>query len=311
MTEQPPAGAPEPQPPGVPRTPAASAGARLVATWNGLGRRDRLVLVGAIAVLVGALMMAISGGVGANGDGGIALVVALGAIAVVALRGAAIVRPGTRDAAETVLPGLALGLVAVTALDLVQPVRYSADLEVFGGPLGLAGRLVALLGAAVILAGTPPRRLGSPSLAGRLVVGGLLAMVAGWLLLLVLAEGFAMRSIESVGLFAVAVAATAPAPSGALRRGSGSIGVLARDIVRPIAALTGTLVVFEGVLSVVGELGPLAGAPAGVVGLVLYLAGGLLLAAAAFLDLRPLAASLRPSEPRSPSAPDAPTSSSA
>jgi hypothetical protein len=251
--------------------------AEIAAAWRGLGRPDQLVLGGGAVAAVGAALQLASGGRNANGSAGVAVVVLIVALAMIGLW------LGGRRRRELLvyLSGLATSLVVLTALDLIPVVRYSGSLDAFGGPVGAVGRAIALAGAAATLAGAPPDRrvVRAPRSTDRtMLVAGTAALVIAWVLLLGVAEGFAMRPIDGLGLTAAILSVTATSTIDSAQARPGTTAVLAG-----IAAL----VVLDGLVSVLGGLGGLAGSGAvSLVALAVYILGGALLGAAAAVMAR-------------------------
>lgn len=293
--------APEPTTAGPVR--AASARAWITARWGGLRGPERVALVGASLATIGALVVTGTANRNANGAAGTAVVVL--ALAVADMGFVPVLR--RRPDVAGVLVRWSSALAALAVLDMIQPIRYSGDLDVFGGAVGAAGRGLTLVGAGMLLAGVVVLRRGlvlppqpaEPRLTPIRVLhgGGAALLVLAWLILLALADGFAMRAIDAI---AVVSACLALPVADFTRR----LGVPARwsDLAAtgPAAALASlaALIIFDGALVVVSGIGELTDSGVvNVAGFALYLTAGLTLVGAAIVSLigliRPKAAITR------------------
>ena len=270
---------------------AASARAWITARWGGLRGPERVVLVGASLATIGAIVVTGTANRNANGAASTAAVIVV--LAVVGVGFVPVLR--RRPDVVGVLVGWSSALTALAVLDLIHPIRYSGDLDVFGGAAGAVGRGLTVVGAGMLLAGVValrrglalPPRTAEPRLTPIRVLlgGGAALLVLAWFVLLALADGFAMRAIDAI---AVASACLALPVADLTRR----LAVPARwsDMVAtgsPAAlASLAALIIFDGVLVVVGRIGELTGSGlVNVAGVALYLLAGFTLVGAVIVFL--------------------------
>jgi hypothetical protein len=266
---------------------------------------------GAAIAALGALVVLAGDGLNANGGAGPAPVVL----------GLAVLSAGLAAGGERVPPalrvagGLAVALVALTMLDLVPVIRYSADLAPFGGLVAVSGRVIAAIGALVVLvavaagirrvrkvleapgspdgpaADTAPKRR-RPTPARTLATFGAGMILVAWAVLLAVGEGFALRLIDGLGL-AAAILAAAVASSATGDR------LVPATFVRPVLAAVALLSVLDGLVAVVPYAGDLAASgPASVASFGVYLAVAVPLIGVLVLDLRGPFRRIRTSPPQ-------------
>ena len=254
-----------------------------------LGARERLALAGGALAIVGGLVVVAVAGSNANGVAGPEIVVVLGAAIAAA---AVLVRRGRQE----LVSALAAGVLLVAIVEAIPPIRYSADLDAFGGILGAVARAVALAGAVALLVGVAgridPRRLlpAADESAGRLpallVLAGSGVLVVGWLALVGLGVGFAPRVIDGLAIVAacLAVATTRIAAI----QGPAVIR-LALRLAPVVLSAAVAIVTLGSVLAVGDRFGDLLGSgPASLVAYLVYLASAIPLVAAVVLVVRPL-----------------------
>jgi len=253
-------------------------------TLRRIGLPAGLVGAGVGLSIAGCLVQGAVGGLNVNGATGAWPVILAGTASVgVGLLALDTGRPWLvrwRD-----LPiGIAAGVVVLAALDVAELVRGIED-AVAGGILGMAGRVVAAIGSAILLGGVAAKRRstgggswlaatrGSPSL--HLARLGALTVLGGWIVLVTQGHGFALRTIDAAALLAAIAAG--------LGLGSVAAGGLSSTAGRiSVAGACGFVVVvaLDTVLVVVGNVGPLvAGGVASAGGYVLYVAGVAILGA--------------------------------
>jgi len=255
-----------------------SAAARARALAGRFGLPAWLVIIGAVGTGIGSLLQAAAGTQNVNGAPGAWPVLLAGAAAGAAA--AAMIGPGRPALARwrDVSIGIALGVVAVALLDLVELGRGIDDATV-GGLVGRLGRVVAAASAIVLLVGLLARRRGGggPSwLAGLREtpryhvarLGGLVVIV-GWAVLVAQGQGFAIRTVDAVGVVIVGVILAGlgalASDEGSDRRGRATAGVLAAIIV---------VIGLDTAIIVAGQLDPIVrDGPATFGGYALYLAG--------------------------------------
>ena len=240
-------------------------------SWSG-----RLVIGGLAGVAVGGLAQGAAGTLNVNGVAGgwPALLLGAGVAAAVI---AVLARPGAERWRDVPI-GIVVGLLAVGLLDLAELIR-GVDEATLGGPLAILGRVVAAGSATLLLAGLIVRRrkdgdatlltgLRATSRFHLARLGGL-AVAGGWALLVMQGQGFAIRTIDALGLVAVAVVVTG--------LGSSSLTDASDRAGRATVAAFAAVVVLVGVdtaLVVIGQLGSMwSDGLATVGGYALYLAG--------------------------------------
>lgn len=255
-----------------------SAVARARAIGGRFGWPTWLVITGSGGIVVGSLAQSAAGTLNVNGATGAWPVLLLGTV--VCVIAAFVIGPG-RAALERwqELPiGIAVGLLVVALLDLAELARGIDD-AIVGGLLGSLGRVIATGSAAGLLVGVSVRRraVAGPSwMAGlratsryHLARLGGVAVVAGWVVLVTQGQGFAIRSLDALGLVVIAVLltglGTVPSPDGSDRSGRTAVGVLAT-----IAVVIG----LDTAVVVLGHLDPIVrDGPATLGGYALYLTG--------------------------------------
>lgn len=250
--------------------------------------RQRLALVGGALAFAGGLVLVGTDGLNANGTPGPAGVVVLGAAIAVA---SFILRRGHAD----LVIALAAGVLLVAIVEAIPPIRYSADLDAFGGIVGAAARTVALAGSVALLIGLawPPAprgilRLDSPL--GRLPMTLLLAgaglLIVGWLALVAVGIGFAPRVVDGLALVAACLM-VATARTSAIE-GPAAMRLAFRFAPTALAAAV-AIVTLDSILTMGARFGDLlASGPASVSAYLVYVASALPLVAAVALVLRPL-----------------------
>jgi hypothetical protein len=247
--------------------------------------RERLVLAGGALAIAGALLLIGTDGLNANGTPGPVVVVLLGAAIVVA---SLVLRRGRAD----IVIALAAGVLLVAIIEAIPPVRYSADLDAFGGIVGAVARAVALAGSVALLVGlawppVPSRILRLDSPMGRLPMLLLLIgsglLIVGWLALVGVGVGFAPRLIDGLGIVAACLA-VASARTGAVE-GPAAVRVALRSAPAALA-VSAALVTIGSVVAIGDRFGGLFAS-----GLISVLGYGIYLASAApFLVVAALAA---------------------
>jgi hypothetical protein len=266
-------------------TPAPGSLSALLARFNS---RQRLALAGGVLAFAGGLVLIGTDGLNANGTPGPAIVVVLGsAIAVAAM----VLRRGRSE----LVIALAAGVLLVAIIEAIPPIRYSADLDAFGGILGLAARVIGLAGAVALLVGIagridPNRLLALESPFGRLptllVLVGTLLLIAGWLALVGIGVGFAPRVIDGLALVAACLA-VATARLGAVD-GPAAIRLALRFAPIVLAAVV-AIVTLDSIAAVGDRFGGLLDSgPASVIAYLVYVASAVPLVAAPALVLRPV-----------------------
>jgi hypothetical protein len=273
--------------------------------WAGWDGSRRAVVAGAVVVVAGAALVLMTGGVNTNGGTGpAALVLALGL--------AAAVRAFLPPRFERWVPGgiaggIVLAILAISVLELVPAVRYSGDLDPFGGLLGVVGRIVFLAGSVVLALGAVLARRGRgtpdaaesgrrrPTAGRALAVLAAVAVVVGWALMTALGEGFAMRLVDALGITAVLLAA-------ALRPAADGPAWMA--LLRPLLGGITVVVIVDTVLAIVPHLERIAGAPLSLVAFGIHTAALVPLIALLILDLRGPIRRARESRPPAPPAAD-------
>lgn len=208
---------------------------------------------------------------------------------------------------------LAAGVLVVAIIEAVPPIRYSADLDAFGGIVGAAARAVVLGGSVALVVGLawPPvlsRILGLNAPVGRLPMLLLLAgsglLIMGWLALVGVGVGFAPRLIDGLGIVAACLA-VASARTGAVE-GPAIVRMALRAAPAVLAAGT-ALVTIDSLLAIGDRFGDLfASGLVGVLAYGTYLASAAPFLVAAALAARPLIG-LVSRAPRPSQAPTAPS----
>jgi hypothetical protein len=253
-----------------------------------LGARERLALAGGALAIAGGLVVVAAAGQNANGVAGPMIVVVIGAAIAVA---SVILRRGRRE----LVTALAVGLLLVAIVEAIPPIRYSADLDAFGGILGVVARAVALAGAMALLVGVagridPGRIIDLESPLGRLpmllVLAGTALLLVGWLALVTIGVGFAPRVIDGLALVGASLAG-ATARIGAVE-GPSAIRLALRFAPVVLAAIV-AIVTLGSVLAIGDRFADLLGSgPVSVVAYLVYVASAVPLVAAAALVLLPL-----------------------
>jgi hypothetical protein len=234
------------------------------------------VIGGLAGVAVGGLAQGAAGTLNVNGVAGgwPALLLGAGVTAAVI---AVLARSATARWRDVPI-GIAVGLMVIGLLDLAELVR-GIDEAMVGGPLGGFGRVVAPGSAVALLAGLITRRhvdgdsgwLHGVRMTPRYHLARLggIAVAAGWALLVTQGQGFAIRTVDALGLVAVAVLVTGLSSS-SLTDAPDRPG---RATVAAFAALV-VLVGVDTALVVIGQLGSMwSDGLATVGGYALYLAG--------------------------------------
>ena len=260
-----------------------SAAATVQAIGRRFGRSAWLVIGGVAGLAVGGLAQGAVDSLNVNGVAGGWPVLLLGS-AVAGIAGAVLyngpaglARPAVARWADVPI-GIAVGLLVVGLLDMGELVR-GIDEDTVGGPIGMLGRAVALGSAVVLLAGLLVRRHeggGSSWVSGVRTTPryhparlGAVAIVAGWAVLVTQGQGFAIRTIDALGLVVAAVILAG--------LGSSPLAEVSDRPGRAVAAVLAAVTVAIGldtVLVVTGHLDTIGiGGPATAVGYVLYLAG--------------------------------------
>lgn len=248
--------------------------------WATLSWPDRLIAVGAAGLAVGALAVLAARGRNLNdvpGASSVLLVLAL------LVAGAWVIglRAGERSSpAAMVAAAAALAAVTLAALETVEVVRAGFATDRLG-LMGLAGRLICLVAAVLLVIGTrargPRLRVRGQPPAALLMAAGAVGVVVGWALLIGLASGFAIRVLDAAGIAAAV--------------GAGSVAVSATGRGARLAVVGLGLVVLLAGLDVVLVLAPRFGSlldsdPAGPASLAVYLAGAVAVVAGAALTAR-------------------------
>jgi hypothetical protein len=188
-----------------------------------------------------------------------------------------------------------VGLLLVAIVEAIPPIRYSADLDAFGGILGVVARAVALAGAMALLVGVagridPGRIIDLESPLGRLpmllVLAGTALLLVGWLALVTIGVGFAPRVIDGLALVGASLAG-ATARIGAVE-GPSAIRLALRFAPVVLAAIV-AIVTLGSVLAIGDRFADRLGSgPVSVVAYLVYVASAVPLVAAAALVLLPL-----------------------
>lgn len=253
-----------------------------------LGTGERVALTGGALAIAGALVVVATAGRNANGVAGPLIVVVVGAaIAVASL----VMRRGRKE----LLTALAAGILLVAIVEGIPPVRYSGDLDAFGGILGAAARAIALAGTVALLVGVAgqidrDRILSLESPLGRLpmllVLAGTALHVLAWLALVGIGVGFAPRVIDGLAIVAACLA-VATARTGAVD-GPSAIRIALRFAPVVLAAVV-AIVTLGSILGVGDRFGDLVGSGAlSTLAYALYVASAIPFVVATFLVLRPL-----------------------
>lgn len=259
-----------------------------------LESRDRLALGGgALAVLGGLILLAVDG-MNANGAPGPTLVVVIGAAIAIAAR---LLGRGRRD----LVTALVAGVLLVAIVEAIPPIRYSADLDAFGGVVGAIARGAVLAGSIGLLVGVggrpdATRILALDSPLGRipilLLVAGAALLTVGWLALVSIGVGFAPRVIDGLALVAASLAvAAARGPVSAAGPALLALGLR----FAPIVLAGGVALVTLGSILAIGDGFDdlLASGVASVAAYAIYAASAIPFIAAVVLVTMPLVRSVR------------------
>jgi len=244
-----------------------------------IGWKAWLVIGGSVGVAAGSAAQGAVGALNVNGVGGAWPVLLVGAAATGLAEAVGVpTRPAVARWRDVPI-GVAAGLLVLGLLDLAELVRGISDVTI-GGPIGVLGRVLVAGSAVALLAGIVIRRReagGASWIDGVRAtpryhparVGGVVVAV-GWSVLVTQGQGFAIRTIDALGLIAVAVIV---AGLGSSLLGDAADRRPGRAVAAGLAAVTvviglDTLLVVVGHLDAIGIGGPTTG-----VGYVLYIAG--------------------------------------
>lgn len=198
----------------------------------------RLVIGGLAGVTAGAAAQGAAGTLNVNGVAGGWPVLVVGAGLCASLL-AARARPAAERWRDVPI-GLALGLLVVGLLDLAELMR-GIDEAAAGGLLGMIGRVVAAGSAVMLVAGlfSQQRAAGDAAWLRRLRatpryhlsrVGGVVVVI-GWLLLVTAGQGFAVRTVDALGIVGATLIAVSlgmpPSVDAADRPGRAALAALA------------------------------------------------------------------------------------